>query len=265
MTATASAPAADTVADAAPRRAAPGHGAGRTSTNRPRSRRRCAGWRDPSPLTGWYLTALLTVIGAFTRLWALTVPQGKQFDEVYYATEAQEMLRYGYENNPGYGFIVHPSVGKWCIAITSYFFGNNELGWRLAPAIAGTACVFMIVRIARRMFRSNLMGAIAGSLMIMDGVSMVLSRIALLDIFLETFVLAGFGALVIDRDQFRSRLARFLADGGDAARRCSRAGTAAVADGRRDPARPRLRGEVERAVVPRPLRPASRWRGTSGP
>jgi dolichyl-phosphate-mannose-protein mannosyltransferase len=174
------------------------------------------GWRDPSPLTGWYLTVLLTVIGGFTRLWALTVPQGKQFDEVYYATEAQEMLRYGYENNPGYGFIVHPSVGKWCIAITSYFFGNNELGWRLAPAIAGTACVFMIIRIARRMFRSNLMGAIAGSLMIMDGVSMVLSRIALLDIFLETFVLAGFGALVIDRDQFRSRLARFLADGGDA-------------------------------------------------
>ena len=215
MTAIATAPAADVTA---------GETAPSSSGRPPRGPEPTAvppalrGWRDPSPLTGWYLTALLTVIGAFTRFWGLTVPSGKQFDEVYYATEAQEMLRYGYENNPGYGFIVHPSVGKWCIAITSYFFGNNELGWRMAPAIAGTACVFMAVRIARRMFRSNLMGALAGSLMIMDGVSMVLSRIALLDIFVETFVLAGFGALVVDRDKFRHRLAQFLADGGDARR-----------------------------------------------
>ena len=38
------------------------------------------------------------------------------FDEVYYATEAQELLRYGYEDNRGYMFIVHPPLGKWLIA-----------------------------------------------------------------------------------------------------------------------------------------------------
>ncbi|MCW2529879.1 MAG: rane protein [Pseudonocardiales bacterium] len=173
-------------------------------------------WRDPDPLTGWFITAFITVIAGFTRFWGLASPGSKSFDEVYYATEAQELLRYGYENNPDYMFIVHPSVGKWAIALTSAVWGNNPTGWRVAPAIAGVLSVFLIIRIARRMFRSNLLGGIAGLLLTMDGISLVQSRVALLDIFLELFILAGFGALVVDRDQFRARLARFVGEGGDA-------------------------------------------------
>ena len=173
-------------------------------------------WRDPDVLTGWFVTAVVTAIAAFTRFWGIAVPSGKQFDEVYYATEAQELLRYGYENNPAFMFIVHPSAGKWAIAVTSAIFGDNETGWRVAPAVAGTVSVFLIIRIARRMFHSNLLGGLAGLLLTMDGVSLVQSRIALLDIFLQLFVLAGFGALVADRDQFRERLGRYLGDGGDA-------------------------------------------------
>jgi dolichyl-phosphate-mannose-protein mannosyltransferase len=65
------------------------------------------------------------------------------------------------------------------------------------------------------MFHSNLLGGIAGLLLTMEGVSLVLSRTALLDIFLQFFVLAGFAALVVDRDQFRGRLAELIADGAD--------------------------------------------------
>jgi dolichyl-phosphate-mannose--protein O-mannosyl transferase len=172
-------------------------------------------WHDPSPLIGWAIMAVVTAVAAFTRFWALGWPHGKQFDEVYYATEAQEMLRFGYEDNRGYGFIVHPPLGKWLIGISSYFYGNNELGWRVAPAVAGVLVVIMITRTARRMFRSNLFGGIAGLLMALEGMSVVLSRVALLDIFLQLFVVAGFAALVCDRDQMRGRLARLLADGGD--------------------------------------------------
>ncbi|PZS29070.1 MAG: hypothetical protein DLM58_16055, partial [Pseudonocardiales bacterium] len=56
---------------------------------------------------------------------------------------------------------------------------------------------------------------IAGLLLALDGLSLVLSRTALLDIFLQTFVLAGFGALVVDRDQVRARLAGLIADGAE--------------------------------------------------
>jgi dolichyl-phosphate-mannose-protein mannosyltransferase len=172
-------------------------------------------WRDPSPRLGWLITAAVTGIAALTRLWALSWPPGKMFDEVYYATEAQELLRYGYEDNRGYMFVVHPPLGKWLIAGTSAIFGNNELGWRLAPAIAGIVSVLLLVRIARRMFRSNVFAGIAGLLLALDGLSVVQSRVALLDIFLQLFVVAGFGALVIDRDQMRGRLAALLADGAD--------------------------------------------------
>ncbi len=180
-------------------------------------------WSDPNPRLGWLVALLTVTVAGFTRLWALGWPHTKSFDEVYYATEAQEILRYGYEDNRGYMFIVHPPVGKWLIGFTSYLWsgGNltsaetNTVGWRLAPAIAGIVSVLLITRIARRMFRSNLFGAIAGLLLALDGVSLVQSRVALLDIFLQLFILAGFGALVLDRDQFRGRLARLLTEGAD--------------------------------------------------
>ena len=173
------------------------------------------GWRDPSPRVGWIITAAVTAIAALTRLWALDWPKGKMFDEIYYATEAQELLRYGYEDNRGYMFVVHPPLGKWLIAGTSAIFGNNEVGWRLAPALAGIVSVLLLVRIARRLFRSNVFAGIAGLLLALDGLSVVQSRVALLDIFLQLFIVAGFGALVLDREQMRSRLAGLLAEGVD--------------------------------------------------
>ncbi|PZS29071.1 MAG: phospholipid carrier-dependent glycosyltransferase, partial [Pseudonocardiales bacterium] len=65
-------------------------------------------WRDPHPWVGWLALALVTAVAAITRLWAYGFPHEKNFDEVYYANEAQELLRFGYEDNRGYMFIVHP-------------------------------------------------------------------------------------------------------------------------------------------------------------
>jgi dolichyl-phosphate-mannose--protein O-mannosyl transferase len=149
------------------------------------------------------------------------------FDEVYYATEAQELLRYGYEDNRGYMFIVHPPLGKWLIAATEWVQGaitghhsstaylENSLGWRVAPALFGCLGVVMMTRIVRRMMRSNFYGLLAGVLMTLEGMSLVLARTAILDIFLQTFVIAAFGALVIDRDKLRARLGQLVADGAD--------------------------------------------------
>jgi dolichyl-phosphate-mannose--protein O-mannosyl transferase len=172
-------------------------------------------WHDPHPLAGWLITLVVTVFAAFTRFWGVGFPPGKVFDEVYYATEAQEILRFGYEDNRDYGFIVHPPLGKWLIGFSSYFWGNDSLGWRIAPALAGTIAVVIMTRLARRMFRSNVLGGIAGLLLAADGLTLVLSRTAILDIFLEMFVLAGFAALVLDRDQMRARLGQLVGAGAD--------------------------------------------------
>jgi dolichyl-phosphate-mannose--protein O-mannosyl transferase len=184
-------------------------------------------WKDPHPRIGWLLTLIVTILAGFTRFWALGFPQTKNFDEVYYATEAQEILRYGYEDNRGYMFIVHPTLGKLLIGASEWLQGQidgthsstayltNSLGWRIAPAIFGCLGVIMLMRTVRRMMHSNLFGFIAGVLMSLEGLSLVLARTAILDIFLQTFVIAGFGALVIDRDKMRARLAALIADGVD--------------------------------------------------
>ena len=175
-------------------------------------------WRDPRPWIGWLVVVGLGILAGFTRFWTLGFPNEKIFDEAYYPVEAQELLRYGYEDNRGYMFIVHPPLGKWLIAWSSDLFGNglsDAFGWRVFPAIFGCLTVVVVARIARRMFRSNLFGALAGVLIALEGVSLVLSRTAILDVFLEFFLIAAFGALVLDRDQIRGRLGRLIADGAD--------------------------------------------------
>ena len=67
----------------------------------------------------------LGILAGFTRFWALGFPNEKIFDEAYYPVEAQEMLRFGYEDNRGYMFIVHPPLGKWLIGWSTDLFGNG--------------------------------------------------------------------------------------------------------------------------------------------
>ena len=112
----------------------------------------------------------------------------------------------GVEDNPGYGLVVHPPVGKFLMAIGEGIFGYNGFGWRFSGAVCGVIMVVLVARIVRRLSRSTLTGAIAGLLITADGVSFVTSRTALLDGFLTFFIVAAFGALMVDRDQMRERM-----------------------------------------------------------
>ena len=175
-------------------------------------------WLDPH---SWLVTAVITAIAAILRLAGLSQPKGYIFDEVYYPTDAWDMLQHGVEwdektNGPAY--VVHPPLGKWLIALGEKAFGNHELGWRFPAAIAGTLMILILIRVAYRMFHSVVLAGTAGLLMTLDGFQLVLSRTSLLDIFLGLFVEATFAALLLDRDHYRRRLLRALEDGYDPAR-----------------------------------------------
>ena len=175
-------------------------------------------WLDPR---SWLVTAVITAIAAILRLNGVSAPKGYIFDEVYYPTDAWDMLQHGVEWDPehnGPAYVVHPPLGKWLIALGEKAFGNHELGWRFPAAIAGTLMIMILIRVAYRMFHSVLLAGTAGLLMTLDGFQLVLSRISLLDIFLGLFVLASFAAMVLDRDHYRRRLLRALEDGYDPAR-----------------------------------------------
>lgn len=165
---------------------------------------------------GWAVTAVVTAL-ATTRLINLSSPTDggtPVFDEKHYTPQAWQMLgNGGVEDNPGYGLVVHPPVGKQLIALGEAVFGYNGLGWRFTGALLGVITVALVVRTVRRISRSTLVGGIAGLLLIADSVSFVTSRTALLDGFLTFFVVAAFGALVVDRDQVRHRMHTVLAEG----------------------------------------------------
>ncbi|MSZ53770.1 MAG: phospholipid carrier-dependent glycosyltransferase [Actinobacteria bacterium] len=134
---------------------------------------------------------LITLFSLFLRLWNLNKPKGFIFDEVYYAKNANSLITHGVELNSANQseFVVHPPLGKWLIGIGIKLFGNNEFGWRISAAVFGTLSILLIYLIAQRLFNSYLLSNIAAGLMALDGLNLVMSRVALLDIFLMFFIL----------------------------------------------------------------------------
>jgi len=184
-------------------------------------------------LWGWIGPLLVTAFAAFFRFNRLAIPRAIIFDETYYAKDAWSILKHGVEWNivqpvsyansliiAGHTnifqacsgtacgeYVVQPPVGKLLIAVGEWIYGLNSVGWRVAPAFFGSLAILVMCRVVRRMTRSTLLGCLAGLLLSLDGLEFVLSRTGILDIFLMFFVLAAFGALVVDRDVSRARLA----------------------------------------------------------
>ena len=138
---------------------------------------------------------VITFLAFLLRIFNLSTPKGLVFDEIYYVDGARDYLKYGVEVSKGAPeFVVHPPVGKWLIATGIKLFGNNEFGWRIAVAVAGTLTVYLTARIAQRIFHENKWATLAALLMALDGLNLVMSRTALLDIFLTLFVLLAVNA-----------------------------------------------------------------------
>jgi dolichyl-phosphate-mannose-protein mannosyltransferase len=188
-------------------------------------RRRLAPPIPGSALLGWAGPLLVTAFGTFLRFYRLSVPHAVVFDETYYVGDAYGILRHGVEINhvknagtvlasggthilgTGGELVVHPPLGKIMMAVGEWLFGLTPFGWRFTVAVVGSLAILMTARIARRMTRSTLLGCVAGLLMSLDGIDLVMSRTALLDIFVMFWALAAFGLLLIDRDRTRVRLA----------------------------------------------------------
>ena len=178
-----------------------------------------------SRVWGWAGPLLITALGAYLRFYRLGMPKAIVFDETYYVGDAYGILRHGTEINhvknadallvqgktnilaTGGELVVHPPLGKVLIAGGEWLFGLTPFGWRFAAALAGSLAILMTARITRRMTRSTLLGCVAGLLLALDGLELVMSRTALLDIFVMFWVLAAFGCLVVDRDRSRARIA----------------------------------------------------------
>ena len=183
---------------------------------------------EPMPtdrVLGWLAPLAVACLAGVLRFWRLGEPRSFVFDETYYAKDGFALLRFGNERAFVEGanerilrgdlevfsgepaFVAHPPVGKWVIAAGEAVLGVEPFGWRFPVAVIGTLSVLMLARIARRLFRSTLLGCAAGLLLTFDALHFVHSRTALLDLILMFFALAAFGCLLVDRDRTRARLA----------------------------------------------------------
>ncbi|KRB78235.1 glycosyl transferase [Nocardioides sp. Root190] len=191
--------------------------------------------RGHQRLVGWLGPIAITLLAFGLRVIDLDNPKRFAFDETYYAKDAWSLLNNGFiqtylkdaDGNPkneinddilaGHtqgvwtgdpSLAVHPDVGKWLIALGEKAFGMDPFGWRIASAVAGALMVLVMCRLVRRMTGSTMLGCVAGVLLMLDGLHFVLSRLALLDIFLALFLLCGVACIVADRDWLRGRLAK---------------------------------------------------------
>ncbi|WP_447948373.1 dolichyl-phosphate-mannose--protein mannosyltransferase [Microbacterium maritypicum] len=168
----------------------------------------------------WLAPLVITAIAALLRLINVAHPHQLAFDETYYVKDAWSLWTLGYEGTWGENandafvtlqqlplseqgaFIVHPPLGKWLIALGMAIGGpDNSAGWRLATAVLGSASVLLVYLIARRLSGSVIVASVAGTLLAIDGLSIVMSRIALLDGILTFFALLGVLFVIIDRQR----------------------------------------------------------------
>ena len=202
-----------------------------TATDRPARATDAKAPRTEDPVVSWAASLAVAGLALFLRLWDLGSPKKFEFDETYYAKDAWSLLNHGYvqqyvedandkildgtttgiwKDDPS--LIVHPEAGKWLIALGEKAFGMDPFGWRISAVVAGTLMVLVMCRLGRRLTGSTLLGCVAGLLLSLDGLQFVLSRLALLDIFLALFMLLGVTCMVADRDWHHAKLARLQAD-----------------------------------------------------
>lgn len=109
------------------------------------------------------------------------------FDENHYVPAAIEWLHWAPTKN-----LEHPPFGKLLISAGISIFGDNPLGWRIMPLLAGILSVLLCFGIANKIYRNVVLAFNVALFSLFNFWFFVQSRIAMLDIFLVLFLLLGF-------------------------------------------------------------------------
>jgi dolichyl-phosphate-mannose--protein O-mannosyl transferase len=146
------------------------------------------------------LLGAVALTAALFRFPGLGYPGEEYFDEVYHAKTALQYLR----GEPPTEW-VHPPTAKLLIAVGVALFGYEPWAWRLAPALAGTLLAPVFFLLARRVVATERGALLATLLLLLDGVYLVQSRVAMTNVFAVLFQLLS--ALLLVRAAAVERLA----------------------------------------------------------
>ncbi len=173
------------------------------------------------------VTIFLVLVTFLIRVIRLDVPHDWSFDEVYHALSAEAYALNdprGYEwwneNPKDLAFEwLHPPIGKLLMAASIKIFatpyipqskqapvdGRTTFAWRFPGTVFAALTVLILIRMGKKMFGAFWVGAVAGGLYGLDGLSFVQSRTGMNDIFITCFVVFGFYRLFVFFSEYPSK------------------------------------------------------------
>lgn len=172
---------------------------------------------DPAPhrwsrlgelLPGPRLTLLLVLLATLlTRVFKLGEPdRSLVFDEAYYVNAARRILGWAVPEDEPYAEspagldpnTEHPPLGKLLLAGSMRLFGDDPLGSRLPSIVAGLVVVVAVYLLAASLTRDPWLPVYAATVVALDNLLLVHSRIATLDVLFLAPLLVG-AVLVVRR------------------------------------------------------------------
>jgi len=151
-----------------------------------------------SPNKNKLIICLILTFAFISRIFNLGGIKEMYFDEVYHAFTAKVMMgteapkAWEWWNTPPEGFAyewTHPPLSKLGMVLGMKVFGQNSFGYRVPGAILGTAAIYLIYILSKKLFKDEVVGIISAAVFSLDGLPLVLSRIGMNDSYLLFFSL----------------------------------------------------------------------------
>ncbi|MCE1245834.1 MAG: phospholipid carrier-dependent glycosyltransferase [Firmicutes bacterium] len=140
---------------------------------------------------------IIIVISLGLRIYGLDYPKAVYFDEVHYVPAANDFLKDGAVDRND----IHPPLAKMIIAFFIKIYGDYPLGWRAGSVVFGLLMIVCVYLLALAMFKNRFAPIMASSLLAIDFLHIVQSRIATLDIYIAAFILFGYYFIYMYYDQ----------------------------------------------------------------
>jgi dolichyl-phosphate-mannose-protein mannosyltransferase len=119
-------------------------------------------------------------------LFGITDPTTFLYDEPQYVLSAKALLSEAPNPNPE-----APPLGKLILAVGMKTFGYNPLGWRSMSALFGALTLVGVFLLAQVLLGDYALALTAALLTLLNNFLFVMSRLAMMDIFLVAFLMWG--------------------------------------------------------------------------
>ncbi|HEY0707726.1 MAG TPA: phospholipid carrier-dependent glycosyltransferase [Polyangia bacterium] len=140
------------------------------------------------------LSAIAIAMGVLWRFADLGHPNQFTFDEYHFVENARNYLAGKADWND------HPPLGKLLMLPGISLFGDNGWGWRVHAAVLGCLHIALMGFVAAGLFRSRRAGWLAAAFVAIDGLFVSYSRTALLDVPMNTFMMASLALMLHARN-----------------------------------------------------------------